>query len=878
MARTVATHVPGLDEALCGGLREGACVLVEGVPGTGKTTLGLQFVYTGAQRDEPGLVITFEQFADQIYEDALSFGWDLQALERANMLRVVPTSPDVLLQQLSETDSPLSQAILELRVQRVVIDSVSHLAQLTDDMAALRQHVYGLRNALRRLELTALLTKELDSAAVDVVPFEEYLVDTVIRLTYEVGPDRRRRRHLEVVKSRGQDHVAGKHGLVLGASGARIYPRHQPRPVAELVPAEVPPPERLATGVEGLDQMLGGGLPRGATLLVAGSAGVGKTSLAVQFLAAGAAVAERGLLVSFEERPAKVVRLAAGYGIDLEALSEQKLLRVRHYSPLALDAERLVCELKEQLAAFEPARVVVDGLVDLQLAFVEPTVTAATIRAIVECLEDRGVTAVLTTEIPELFGHGQVTDKHVSVLVDGIVLMKYLELESEVQRALSVLKMRGSDHDKSIRRYTIDSGGIRVATRFEGAEGVLAGMPRTVNVNLSAYSLSEVDEQVNAELVERFTHLHPTVTTVPLRLPYNPDDVLHMVTGALAGPSRHLSVVPLCLYWMPDVIDSGALSPLNDLLSPEERAEFLPYFIEPALREDRLYAVPSIALCGVLLYRRDLLEKYGFEPPKTWDDLVQQAQTIVAGERRDDLIGYQFPGYRYEGLTCTFLENLWSNGGELWDEADGFKLDSTAALEAAQHLHDLIHRYQITPPSVTTLAGGMANHADFVAGRTVFLTLLPNVMQIVNQPDCPVRGRVGLAPPPRGPSGTTSHSFLGGWHYAVPKSARAPQAARAFIRFMTGAETQKSKALGGGPLPTLEALYHEAEILARNPYYPELRALLERSKHRHEIPRYLEVSKVLQVHLGELLEGSRRPAEALEAAAVDLAAISPRDQ
>jgi multiple sugar transport system substrate-binding protein len=280
-----------------------------------------------------------------------------------------------------------------------------------------------------------------------------------------------------------------------------------------------------------------------------------------------------------------------------------------------------------------------------------------------------------------------------------------------------------------------------------------------------------------------------------------------------------------------------------------------------------LYAMPAMALCGVLLYRKDLLEEHGFDhPPRTWDELAEQAQKILTNENNPNLIGLQFPGYKYEGLTTSFLQDLWSNGGEVI--ADGqVALESENALQAVRHLRDLIFTQKLAPQNVTTAAHGLEPQADFLAGRTIFLVMLPNVAQVCQRESSHLRGKVGIAPHPIGPLGTESITFLGGWHYGIPVGARAPETAGHFVRFMTSYEIQRERSLRGGPMPTIADLYTDPEVVAFNPDYPLLGRLLKTARKRHDIPAYSQVSQLIQAHLHQVLTGATEP----EAALTDLA-------
>jgi circadian clock protein KaiC len=864
--------VPGLDELLGGGLRRGVCALLEGIPGVGKTTLGVQFIVAGAQTDEPGIIVTFEQFPEQLYQDGLNFGWDLHQLEQEDRLRVVCTSPEVFLDQLSDVGGMMDTHVAEIGARRLLVDSVAHLAHVTGRAGQLRPLVYGMLNGIRRAGLTALITKEVESTSPDTIPFEEYLVDTVVRLSYEMTDTMYRQRFIEVVKSRGQDHSAGRHPLVISPRGVRVYPRREPRLRSE-EPAPRERAGRSSMGIQTLDTMLCGGLARGYSTLVAGSAGVGKTSLALQFIAAGARAGEPGIFVTFEEDPIKLAELAAGFGIDLATLHEQETFHLMRRSPLHMLPEQFIEELTEEIERVQARRVVVDSLTDMSMSVVDPRQLREVVFVLSEALHQADVTSLYTTEVPELFGQTYVTGEHISIIVDGIILMKYVEMESEIQRAISVLKMRGCDHDKGIWRYSIDGGGIRIRSRFEGTSGVLGGSPVQTPVTLSVRSFTEFDEALNDELLARFAQHYPNVQPVSLTIPYNPDEVFETVRVASQASATSLSVAPLCLYWMRDLLQSQRFMSLEGLMGPAELGVHMPELLEVGKVDDTLYAIPAMALCGVLLYRKDLLEEHGFgRPPHTWEELIEQSRTILAAENDPDLIALQFPGYHYEGLTTSFLQNLWSNGGDILVNGE-IALQSPQAVQALRHMYDLIFTHKLAPQNVTTAAHGLEPQADFLAGRTLFLVMLPNVAQACQRESSHLRGKVGLAPHPIGPMGTESVTFLGGWSYGIPVGARAPETASNFIRFMTSYEVQRERSLRGGPLPTIPDLYNDPEVVAFNPDYPLLHRLLTTARKRHDIPHYSQVSGLIQAHLYRVLTGEVEPEAALEALSEEVAFV-----
>ncbi len=320
----VPTGIAGFDELLGGGLVAGTMALVEGAPGTGKTTLGLGFIHHGVvARGEPGLVLTFEEVPQQLYRDALNFGWDLRRLVEAGTLSVICLTPDVLQRYLADPEEIWQRLARGISPRRVLIDSVTHLRQLTDDPVRLREILNLFLSGMRRHGLTALLLKELESRGGESIPFEEYAVDAVIRLTYAPqGDDGARQRFLEVLKTRGQEHVPGRHSFAFAENGLRVYPRPRPRPIT---------PSRgerhVFLGIAGLDQLFEGGIPTPAQVMLVGDTGVGKTLSALLFTHEGLTCGEWCGFVDCDEVPAMTRRTLAHFGLVTTA--HERLGRLR---------------------------------------------------------------------------------------------------------------------------------------------------------------------------------------------------------------------------------------------------------------------------------------------------------------------------------------------------------------------------------------------------------------------------------------------------------------------------------------------------------------------------------------------------------------------
>jgi circadian clock protein KaiC len=450
----ICTGIKGFDDLFDGGILQESTVLVEGIPGAGKTTLGMEFIYRGI-RDygDPGIIITFEQFPASLYRDALSLGWDLQALEKENKLRVICTSPEVVLLPESKF---LEQVVQETRAKRMLVDSVSHFRQVVHHPLKLRQYFYSFCNCLHRLGLTSFLVKELEQDMENIHSFEEFLVDMVVRLHYEAEDGLKRQRTVEVIKSRGQPHLSGRHGFQIREGGIKIFPFISfSQTSSGIAKGSVP------TGIIGLDLLLGDGLPRGTTVLVAGEAGTGKSVLGLEYLTQGAKLyQENGLYVSLEEPPERIYMMAKAFSYDLEPLVREGKVRVTFRPFLDINLDELWFELTEVIKKYGIKRLVIDPLPALISRIENSYVLRERLYYLTANLNALGCTSFLLYSLDNNGNDRQFGI--VQTMVQGSVILKYNWFQNRRQRQLEIHKMRGGGHITGNHLMEITENGIQV--------------------------------------------------------------------------------------------------------------------------------------------------------------------------------------------------------------------------------------------------------------------------------------------------------------------------------------------------------------------------------------------------------------------------------
>lgn len=481
MSNNLKTCIEGLDRVLCGGFLYHNSILLKGAPGCGKTTLGMQIVYNGAvQCDEPGIIVLFEQFPQQLYRDVMSYGWEIDDLVKQERLRVIFSTPEQVISKDKMIDPPLvaqiQNAAMEIGAKRILIDSVSHILALTQDPREGRDLLLRFINSLKSCGLTPFLTAEAENRE-GAVGVDEYLTDCVLLLSSEASKNKNfALREIAIRKTRGHDHMRGRHMMKLSEKGVEVFPR---KAVSRNVNGGEATAERglarLSSGIKGLDEMLGGGYTRGSSILVAGMPGTFKTTLGVQFVTKGAAADEHSLIISFAERADFLTQLMEEKGLGVRERVKAGQLALWHYSPKDIYIEELLHLLQKDIAERKVTRLFVDGINEIERSVEDPEAYKDVLTALLNVCAQGSVTSLFTLKIDQVSGNSPLANIRYASMFDGIVYLGTLEIESAVHRVISVLKMRGADFTGDLREITCGSDGLRVADKFVGLSGILSG-------------------------------------------------------------------------------------------------------------------------------------------------------------------------------------------------------------------------------------------------------------------------------------------------------------------------------------------------------------------------------------------------------------------
>ncbi|MCB2410627.1 circadian clock protein KaiC [Hymenobacter lucidus] len=476
--KKLQTGITAFDHISAGGLPYGRTTLISGSSGCGKTLFSAQFLAMGIQLfDQAGVFVTFEEQVEDIRINLRTLNWDIDTWEKEGKWVFVDASQkddDSLTvgdYDLSGFQVRLERAITKCNAKRVVLDSIGSVFTQFQEMNSIRHELFKVTLALGRLDTTSIITTERteEYGKVSRLGVEEFLTDNVIILR-NVLSEEKRRRTIEILKFRGSMHEKGENLFTIHPEQAIVI-----IPLSAMDLKYRSSSVRVTSGVAKLDEMCGGGFYRDSIILVSGSIGAGKTLLVANFIN-GIQKKERCLLLAFEESREQLFRNATGWGQDFAKLEEDGQLKVVCIYPEVSSLEDHLLNIQAIVKEFKPDRIAIDSLSALSRTSTDKAFREFII-ALTSFLKHQEITGMFTVTTTLLSGGTSDTEGNISPLTDTIILLRYVEMSGDMQRSLSVLKMRGSKHDSSIRGFTIDDKGINIGEPFIGVSGILTGIP-----------------------------------------------------------------------------------------------------------------------------------------------------------------------------------------------------------------------------------------------------------------------------------------------------------------------------------------------------------------------------------------------------------------
>ncbi len=487
----VSTGVAGLDEILGGGLPAGHLYLLDGEPGTGKTTLALQFLLAGAAQGTPGLYVTLSESRAELTGVAMSHGWTLDNVEVFELAEEMAGGADegyTLFHpseiELQQTMESVIASVERSGARHVVLDSLSEMRLLARDPLRFRRQILSLKQYFGKRGCTVLLLDDktapegdlqLQSLAHGVIALEH--------LAQDYGSDRRR---LQVIKLRGLRFRGGFHDFRIRTGGIAVFPRL--RVDLRGGPSDAP---LVLSGSRGLDQLLGGGLHAGTSLLITGPAGTGKSVLSTQYAAAAVKRNERVRFFLFDERLATFQLRGDALGFDLDPMIAHGRLGLRQVEPTEYSPGEFSWQVMSAVENDGVRMIVIDSINGYLQSMPQERLLPIQVHELLSYLSAKGVTCIMTLVQRGIFGSPVDEAAEISYLADSVVLLRYFEVGGMVRQSVSVVKNRSGDHERTIREYRVQKGGLHVGAPLQEFQGVLTGVPSFIGAKHDLLSLVE---------------------------------------------------------------------------------------------------------------------------------------------------------------------------------------------------------------------------------------------------------------------------------------------------------------------------------------------------------------------------------------------------
>jgi circadian clock protein KaiC len=455
----VRTGIEGLDEILRGGIPAGGTTLIWGSAGCGKSILGLEFLYRGALAGDPGILVIFEERAQAVRQHALTLGWHLTPLEQSGKVFLLEATVDPAAILAGDFELQALLAIIQgqaqaLRAKRIVIDAVDVLTRLYRDPWREQSELYTLHRWLTDREMTTILTMKVLQYQTPLPGYEflDFMADCVIKLDQRSNNQLSTRR-LQVIKYRGSGFGRNEYPYIIAHDGIHLLP------VSSVILTMQAPGEVLSTGIAQLDTMLTGGYKRGTSVLIPGSPGTGKTTIASAFAQAACARSEKTLFLAFEESEETVIANMLSPGIDLRPALQAGKLRFITAMPEAMGAEEHLFTALRAVAAFQPRLVIVDALSSISRMGTDQAAFEYAMRLLLDCKE-RGITCLFTNQLFGTNPDSSFAGVGISSLIDTVILLRFVESGGMLHRTLLIRKARGSAHSTECHEFRITDHGL----------------------------------------------------------------------------------------------------------------------------------------------------------------------------------------------------------------------------------------------------------------------------------------------------------------------------------------------------------------------------------------------------------------------------------